>query len=138
MRTLEESPEIQEKKVKPVKAIMKIRLKRIYEKPSAKDGYRVLVDRLWPRGIAKDAAKLDAWQKEIAPSDELRKWFGHHPEKWEGFKKRYFAELKKRPEAVEELVSIIKKRPVTFVYAAKDEDFNNAAALKEYIEKHIK
>jgi uncharacterized protein YeaO (DUF488 family) len=78
-------------------AIMKIWLKRIYEKPSAKDGCRVLVDRLWPRGISKDAAKLDAWQKDIAPSNELRKWFGHNPEKWEAFKKRYFAELKKQP-----------------------------------------
>lgn len=116
---------------------MAIKLKRIYEKPSRGDGYRVLVDRIWPRGISKEAAKIDAWHKEIAPSNDLRKWFGHEPEKWKEFKARYFAELKDRSEAVEELVSIVKKRSVTFVYAAKDEQMNNAAALKEYIEKKL-
>lgn len=114
---------------------MTILLKRIYDKPSAKDGYRILVDRIWPRGLSKDAAGINEWIKDIAPSTELRKWFGHDPEKWPEFKKRYFKELKDHKEQVAYLKEIVHKHHTTLVYAARDEVHNNAAALKEYLEK---
>jgi uncharacterized protein YeaO (DUF488 family) len=115
---------------------MAIRLKRAYEKPSRNDGKRVLVDRLWPRGVSKQEAKVDLWLKEIAPSSELRKWFRHEPEKWGEFKKRYFRELEKNPQALERLNEITGKGNVTLVFAATDEQHNNAVALKEYIDEH--
>jgi uncharacterized protein YeaO (DUF488 family) len=115
---------------------MAIKVKRAYEKPSRGDGKRVLVDRLWPRGISKEAAKIDLWVKEAAPSSELRKWFGHEPEKWGDFQKRYFKELDKKPEAVKELEKAAHKGSMTLVYGAKDEEHNNAVALKVYLEKH--
>jgi len=96
----------------------------------------VLVDRLWPRGVSKDEAKVDLWLKEISPSDELRKWFKHEPEKWDEFRKRYFRQLDKNPEAVEKLNEIVDKGNVTLVFAAKDEEHNNAVALKQYVEEH--
>lgn len=109
-----------------------IKIKRVYEGPSNEDGFRVLVDRLWPRGLSRDRAKVDLWLKDIAPSDKLRKWFAHDPEKWGEFKRRYFEELKGKKE----LDLIIEKAHgrVALLYGAKDEKHNNAAALKEYIE----
>lgn len=114
---------------------MKIALKRIYDKPSSKDGYRILVDRIWPRGVSKDEAKIDEWLKELAPSTPLRKWFGHDPEKWPAFQTRYREELQDRQEQMEHLVSIVKRRHTTLVYAAKDEAHNNAVLLKDEVQK---
>lgn len=114
---------------------MPIGVKRAYEAPAAKDGYRVLVDRLWPRGLAKEGAKLDAWLKEIAPSTELRKWFGHDPEKWPEFKRRYFEELDGRDQALQELLAKVRAGHVTLLYGARDERHNQAVALREYLEK---
>ncbi|WP_066729743.1 DUF488 domain-containing protein [Desulfuromonas sp. DDH964] len=114
---------------------MEIAVKRAYEEPSAKDGRRILVDRIWPRGRSKEVMQLDAWLKEVAPSDELRKWFGHEPEKWPEFKRRYFAELDDHPEAVAELRGLLGRGRVTLVFGARDEAHNNAVALKEYLER---
>lgn len=113
-----------------------IHLKRAYEKPSRSDGLRILVERLWPRGLSKERAAVDVWLKEIAPSPELRRWFGHDPAKWEEFQKRYWAELDANPEAVAELRGKTGKGTVTFVYAARDEQHNGALALKEYLRHH--
>lgn len=113
---------------------MPIRLKRIYAEPARSDGYRVLVDRIWPRGVSKDDAEVDLWLKEIAPSNELRNWFAHDPEKWDEFKRRYFRELDAHPEECEQLTHKANEGTVTLLFAAKDEQFNNAAALKEYLE----
>ncbi len=111
----------------------KIKLKRAYEPPAAGDGVRILVDRLWPRGVSKDAAAIDLWLKEIAPSTKLRKWFGHDPRKWPRFRERYFAELDANLAAVEELRKAIRRGPVTLVYSAKDEEHNDAVVLREYL-----
>lgn len=116
-------------------ALMVIYIKRAYDPPAREDGFRILVDRLWPRGIAKDTAKIGLWLKEIAPSNELRKWFGHDPKRWEGFKSRYFQELDNLSDAVGQLASLAKESPITLVFGARDENMNNAAVLKEYIEK---
>jgi uncharacterized protein YeaO (DUF488 family) len=114
-----------------------IKLKRIYEKPEQADGKRVLIDRLWPRGLSKEKAHIDEWLKEIAPSDALRRWYGHKPEKWEEFRKRYRAELSKAP--LKELVGKLRKEAsrstVTLLFAAKDSEHSNAAVLKEVLEK---
>lgn len=112
----------------------RIKLKRVYEPPEKGDGARILVDRLWPRGVSKTSAQIDLWIKEIAPSDTLRKWFGHDPSKWAEFRKRYVRELARQPEAVAELKPFVSQGTVTFVYGAKDERHNNAVALKEYLE----
>ena len=114
---------------------MQIRLKRAYEEPESQDGFRVLVDRLWPRGLSKEGAGIDLWLKEIAPSDGLRKWFGHDPAKWEEFRKRYFAELEEREESVEELRKKAGNDLLTLLFGAKDEEHNNAVVLKEFLEK---
>jgi uncharacterized protein YeaO (DUF488 family) len=114
---------------------MRIHLKRAYEEPDARDGFRVLADRLWPRGVSKEGAKIDLWLRDIAPGDGLRKWFGHDPGKWEEFKKRYFAELDAKPEPVAQLRKAADGGPLTLVYAARDEEHNNAVALREYLEK---
>lgn len=116
------------------KRMGKIKLKRAYEPPEKGDGLRVLVDRLWPRGVATKSAHIDHWLKEIAPSDALRKWFSHDPSKWNEFRKRYVRELEKRPEAVAQLKQHVGKGVTTLVYSAKDEQHNNAVALKEYLE----
>lgn len=113
---------------------MDIRLKRVYDPPAKIDGYRVLVDRLWPRGVKKEDAALDAWPKEIAPSDELRKKFHGHPEKWSAFRDAYWKELDNNSEAVERLIEKAKDGRVTLIYATKDEERNNAVVLKEYLE----
>lgn len=113
-----------------------IKIKRVYEVPSNEDGYRILVDRLWPRGIAKEKAEIDLWMKEVAPSDVLRKWFSHDPEKWTEFKKRYAEELAAKQELLSKLRQIEKeKRIVTFLYSAKETERNNAVALKAILEK---
>jgi len=112
---------------------MNIQLKRIYEAGSKEDGYRILVDRLWPRGFTKEKAALDLWLKEIAPSNELRKWFGHDPDKWKEFQKKYRQELKQNKEAVEILKNYIQKGNVTLLYAAKDEEHNEAQVIKDFI-----
>lgn len=114
---------------------MKVNLKRVYEKPAKEDGIRVLVDRLWPRGLTKQKAKIDLWLKDIAPSNELRKWFGHDPEKWKEFRKRYQKELKENKEQIEILKEQQKKGTVTLVYAARDQEHNEAIVLKELFSK---
>jgi uncharacterized protein YeaO (DUF488 family) len=116
---------------------MQIELKRAYDPPAPGDGRRVLVDRIWPRGIARDDLRIDAWLKELAPSPELRKWFGHDPEKWQEFKARYARELNKRPDALAQLLEITKSGRVTLIFGAKDTEHNNAVALKEYLERQL-
>jgi len=117
---------------------MPISFKRVYEKPSLKDGKRILVERLWPRGLKKDEAKIDEWLREVAPSTELRKWFGHDPAKWDEFKERYWKELDKKNDIISKLAKERRGNKVTFVFAAKDQQHNNAVALKEYIENQLK
>lgn len=110
-----------------------IHIKRAYDKPEKGDGLRVLVDRLWPRGVTKDAAKIDIWLKETAPSAELRKWFDHDPEKWPEFRKRYFRELADHHDALRDALEQANGGTLTLVLAAKDVEHSNAAALKEYL-----
>ena len=110
-----------------------IRVKRIYDAPDAKDGARVLVDRLWPRGARKDSAELALWLKDIAPSDELRRWFGHDPARFAEFSRRYRAELSANKDAVGRIEDLVKAGPVTLLYAAHDEEHNNARVLAEYL-----
>jgi uncharacterized protein YeaO (DUF488 family) len=110
---------------------MRIKIKRVYEKPDKEDGIRILVDRLWPRGLTKEKAGIDLWLKDIAPSTELRKWFGHDPDKWDEFRKRYGYELEKNKEQVVLLKEQMKKGMVTIVYGAHDEEHNQAVVLKE-------
>ncbi len=112
-----------------------IKVKRVYDKQEKDDGVRILVDRLWPRGVKKD--QIDIWLKDIAPSDELRKWFNHEPNKWEEFKERYFKELDNNPKVKVLLELISKAQNVTLLYSAKS-PYNNAVALKEYLEKLIR
>ncbi len=110
-----------------------IAVRRVYEPAQESDGRRVLVDRLWPRGVSKGEAKLDLWLKDIAPSDELRNWFGHDPERWEEFQKRYREELKDKGDAVGELKGLLAKGKVTLLYGAHDEQHNNAVALARWL-----
>jgi len=112
-----------------------IRIKRVYGKAAKADGERVLVDRIWPRGLTKKEARVDDWFKEVAPSSALRKWFRHDPARWKEFKKRYSAELDDQGEQVDKLVRAARKRTVTLLFSAKDTEHNNAVALKDYIEK---
>ena len=115
---------------------MHIQLKRAYQAAEPSDGKRLLVDRLWPRGISKEDAKLHLWLKELAPSTELRQWFAHDPAKWPEFQQRYQAEFINKPE-LDQLVDLAKKGDICLVYAAKDERHNGAQVLKAYIEKHL-
>jgi uncharacterized protein YeaO (DUF488 family) len=110
-----------------------VKLKRIYEKPLKEDGFRILVERLWPRGFTKERASIDLWMKDIAPSSELRKWFGHDPEKWEEFCKLYHAELIGRKDLVDSLKQKSKERAVTLIYSSRDERHNSAVALKMFL-----
>ncbi len=114
---------------------MNIRIKRVYERPDAEDGIRILVDRLWPRGLTKAKARVDLWLKEIAPSTELRKWFGHDPAKWADFKTRYHAELQANDEPVARLKAAIAQGPVTLLYGAKDEAHNEAVVLQQFLRR---
>jgi uncharacterized protein YeaO (DUF488 family) len=121
-----------------------IRVEKIYDNPKGNnnDGFRILVDRLWPRGLSKDKVRIDLWQKEIAPSNSLRKWFGHDEKKWNEFKRRYFKELDGKKELVNVILSKVKEESstttITLLYGTKEERFNNAAALKEYLEEKAK
>lgn len=113
---------------------MKIAIKRVYDEPDSNDGQRVLVDRLWPRGLSKDKAKIDVWLRDIAPSTELRQWFGHDPAKWGEFQKRFTAELQTNAAAVDQLRALTNK-PLTIVYGAKDELHNNAVVIRDFLAK---
>ena len=110
---------------------MNIKIKRVYEQPDKDDGRRILVDRLWPRGLTKEKASVNLWLKDIAPSTELRKWFGHDPNKWGDFKERYLIELKENTEQIRLLKQEIEKGMVTLVYGAKDAEHNEALVLQE-------
>ncbi len=112
---------------------MTIKIKRIYEEPKKSDGFRILVDRLWPRGIKKDQAAIDLWLKEIAPSDALRKWFDHDPKKWPEFQKRYAKELTAKQEWVDTVKKEAKRKTVTLLFGAKEAEYNNAVALRNFI-----
>ena len=112
---------------------MKIRTKRVYELPEPSDGKRILVDRLWPRGVSKAKAKVDFWAQLIAPSNELRKWYQHDHAKWDEFRRRYFAELDANTQGVTELDAQMDAATVTLVFSSKEEELNNATALREYL-----
>jgi len=114
---------------------MNIKIKRVYERPEKDDGTRILVDRLWPRGLTKEKANVDIWLKEIAPSTELREWFGHDPQKWKRFRGRYETELRHNGDLIEMLANKAKKDTITFIYAARDEKHNEARVLKQFLEK---
>ncbi len=115
-----------------------IRVKRVYEAPAPTDGRRFLVDHLWPRGLKKEAVRVESWVKSVSPSNELRDWFGHEPAKWTEFQRRYHVELDKRPEAWETLLEAAQKGDITLVFSARDTEHNNAVALKEYLQKRLK
>lgn len=117
-----------------------IAIKRVYDEPEPQDGARVLVDRLWPRGISKERAHIDVWLKDLAPSNELRKWFGHEPEKFAEFRRRYEAELRSEDAqaALRQLEDKAKQGPVTLVFAAHDVEHNNAVVLREYLQQALK
>ena len=112
-----------------------IKLKRAYEEPSQGDGERILMERLWPRGLTKERAKIDLWLKDVAPTPELRKWFGHDPARWKEFRRRYEAELKHKGDLIELLRKKAGRGTITFVYAARDEEHNGALVLKQFLEK---
>jgi len=111
-----------------------IELKRVYDPPAHTDGCRILVERLWPRGLSKDKAKVDLWAKDTAPSPELRQWFDHDPDKWDEFRKRYTAELDANPQALEPIRQALREGPVTFVFASREQQYNNPVALAAYLE----
>lgn len=117
---------------------MSISIKRVYEPAASSDGYRVLIDRLWPRGLKKEAVPLDVWAKELAPSTALRKWFGHDPALWDGFRHRYAAELDDLGEHWKPLAERAARHPLTILFGARDEEHNNAVVLKEYMEHWLR
>lgn len=114
-----------------------IRLKRVYEAGGVPAGPCFLVERLWPRGVKKEALPLDGWMKDAAPSDELRRWFNHDPAKWEEFQRRYRAELSEHPDAWRPLLEAVKRGDVTFYYSSRDTEHNNALVLKDYLESKL-
>ena len=118
-------------------AAHKFHIKRVYDEPSAGDGLRFLVDRLWPRGIRKDALHVTGWLKEVAPSQSLRKWFGHEPAKWPEFRRRYCSELEKNPAAWAPLLEAAQKDTVTLLFAARQTDINQAVVLKDFLMKKM-
>jgi uncharacterized protein YeaO (DUF488 family) len=115
------------------KQMLDIRIKRAYRPPARSDGARILVDRIWPRGLRKNAAAIERWMKEVAPSSALRQWYGHDPLRWEMFRQRYRAELKSRAASLDELRKIAGERPLTLVYSARDEQHNQAVVLREVL-----
>ncbi|MGC2571319.1 MAG: DUF488 family protein [Candidatus Nitrosopolaris sp.] len=115
-----------------------IKIERIYDNPRGNNNFRILLDRLWPRGLSKDEVKVNLWQKDIAPSNSLRKWFGHDDQKWNEFKRRYFKELDKNVDSVKQILDKVNEGSITLLYGSKEEKFNNAVALKEYLEEKIK
>jgi uncharacterized protein YeaO (DUF488 family) len=116
-----------------------VKVKRVYEKPTPADGYRILVDRLWPRGIKKTTADLSAWLKDLAPSDELRRWFSHDPQRWPEFNQRYLQELEDpaKAELLKDLLNRARRGTVTLVFAAKDEERNNAVVMKTFLDDRL-
>lgn len=114
-----------------------INLRRVYEPPRPGEGARYLVERLWPRGLSKEALQLDGWLREVAPSDALRRWFAHDPARWDEFRRRYFEELDRRPEAWQPLLEAARRGPVTLLFSARDPEHNNAVALKQYLEARL-
>ncbi len=112
---------------------MTIKLKRAYQDATKSDGTRILVERLWPRGLSKDRAKVDLWLKDVAPSTELRKWFGHDPNRWQEFRRRYHQELHRHPEVLQPLLAALADGPVTFIYGSREERYNAAVALRDYV-----
>ncbi|WP_448591663.1 DUF488 domain-containing protein [Thermoflexus hugenholtzii] len=115
-----------------------IKVKRVYDPVEPDDGRRFLVERLWPRGIKKEALRMDGWLREVAPSDRLRRWFGHDPRKWEEFRRRYFAELEAHPEAWQPLLEAARLGNITLLFSARDPSYNNAVALREFLEGKLK
>ncbi len=113
---------------------MLVKIKRVYEPSEPTDGKRVLIDRLWPRGLTKEKAKIDLWLKEIAPTTQLRKWFNHDPAKWPEFRQRYREEIQKNLTSVKKLQQLLKAGPVTLVYGAKDQEHNDAVVLQQYLQ----
>jgi uncharacterized protein YeaO (DUF488 family) len=116
---------------------MNIKIKRVYEQPADGDGSRILVDRLWPRGLTKEKAHVDLWLKEIAPSTELRQWFGHDPEKWKSFRGRYETEIRDHDDLIGMLKDIARQGTVTLLYGARDEKHNEALVLKQFLERSV-
>ena len=114
-------------------AAARIMLKRAYERPAEDDGTRILVDRLWPRGVKKEDAAIERWAKDLSPSTELRKWFGHDPARWREFRRRFAAELRRHPDQLKELRALARRAPITLVYAARDEAHNDAVVLREVL-----
>ncbi|MDG4892544.1 DUF488 family protein [Mesorhizobium sp. WSM4976] len=114
----------------------RVKLRRAYESPAAGDGKRVLVDRLWPRGVKKTEAAIDYWMKELAPSTELRKWFGHDPARWDEFRRRYAAEVHEHRDELDQLRNLMRNDAVTLVYSAHDEAHNDAVVLREILLRH--
>ena len=118
---------------------MIIKIERIYDNPKGDKSFRILVDRLWPRGLSKEKVRVDLWQKDIAPSNTLRKWFVHDEKKWDKFKQKYFNELDKNYDAVNTIIRMMQEQDsITLLYSAKEKRFNNAVALKEYLEEKMK
>jgi len=115
-----------------------IKLKRVYEAAASSDGSRVLVERLWPRGVRKANLRIDTWLKEIGPSNDLRQWFAHDPKKWDVFRERYFAELDSKPKVWKGLVHAARRGPITLIYSSRDPEHNNAVALKDYLQTKMK
>ncbi len=115
-----------------------IHVKRVYEAPATSDGPRFLVDHLWPRGLKKEAVKVEGWLKTVSPSNELRRWFGHDPAKWEEFQRRYFAELDEKPESWQPLLETAQQNDITLVFSAREAEHNNAVVLKNYLQKRLK
>lgn len=115
-----------------------LRVKRVYEPPSPADGRRILVDRLWPRGLSKEKAAIDEWMKDIAPSAELRRWFGHDPKKWPEFQRRYKQELRAHADKVREIAKLASRGRVTLVYGARDEEHNDAVVLAAVVRSHMR
>jgi uncharacterized protein YeaO (DUF488 family) len=115
---------------------MNIKIKRVYERPDKEDGRRVLVDRLWPRGLSKEKAEVDEWMKDIAPSDELRKWFAHREDRWATFRNRYLEELQRNRPQLERLLGMCERGTVTLVFAARNEQYNNARVIREWLERN--
>lgn len=116
----------------------RIKTKRVYVASSPSDGKRFLIDRVWPRGVKKEKLKIEEWVKQVAPSSTLRKWFGHAPERWDEFCRRYSLELDDRPEAWQPLLEVAQRGTITLVYGARDEEHNNAVALKDYLKRHLR
>lgn len=117
---------------------IRIRLRRVYDQPGADDGLRVLVDRIWPRGVSKERARIDLWLRDVAPSDALRRWFGHDPAHWEEFQARYRQELEADPARLAPLLEAVRRGPVTLLYSTRDEQHNQAVVLKAIVEEHLR